>query len=243
MDGMVLNTSSGKLISGITVHYGQASADITSPQSKGRIDTDSYGAGTTLTWYGAKGFYSDAQAQATWLDSRLYSSTLGRNLSDGNDAFGYATSLEIGQRIAIGGDWVLTPQGQLTYSDVNVDTFTDPFGATVSLEDGESLRGRLGLAAENRAQWEAPNGSISRLTSYGIANLYQEFMADSSVNLSGVALNSTGEDVWGGIGAGASYDWNNDQYSIYGEVTTNTGLANFGDSFNVAGTVGLRMLW
>src|SRR5690606_6878138 len=94
IDGLLFEGESGKLIGGITVNYGHVSADITATGASGDIETDGYGFGGTLTWYGTNGFYADAQAQATWLDSDLNSSTLGRKLVDGNKGFGYALSLE-----------------------------------------------------------------------------------------------------------------------------------------------------
>jgi len=51
------------------------------------------GVGGTLTWYANNGFYLDGQAQVTWFDSDLSSSTAGLLLADGNDGVGYALSL------------------------------------------------------------------------------------------------------------------------------------------------------
>ena len=46
-----------------------------------------------------------------------------------------------------------------------------------------------------------------------------------------------------GLGIGGSYNWNNDTYSIYGEASVNTSLANFADSYTLNGTAGVRVKW
>jgi outer membrane autotransporter protein len=168
---------------------------------------------------------------------------LQRNLADDNKGFGYALSLEAGQRIALNQHWTLTPQAQLVYLDVRFNSFTDPFGAAVSLADGASLRGRLGLAAEYQQRWKQDNGTVSRISAYGIANLYNEFLDGMRVNVSGTQLASRDDRLWGGVGLGGSYNWNDNKYSVYGEVMANTALAHFGDSFTIGGTVGVRVKW
>ena len=147
LDGQLYESESGKLIGSLTAQYGNASADISSLFGNGEIDTDGYGLGGTLTWHGQKGFYLDGQAQATRYESDLSSDVLG-SLSNGNDGFGYAFSLETGKRLALNQSRTLTPQAQLAYSNVDFDAFADPFGANVSLGTGESLKGRLGLSAD-----------------------------------------------------------------------------------------------
>ncbi|WP_412766649.1 autotransporter outer membrane beta-barrel domain-containing protein, partial [Brucella intermedia] len=64
-----------------------------------------WGLGATATWYGNSGFYVDAQAQANWYDSDLGVDAVNPTLANGNKGFGYALSLEAGQRIAIDQNW------------------------------------------------------------------------------------------------------------------------------------------
>ncbi len=243
LDGLLSESDRGKLIGGLSVRYGQGSANITGPDSRGSINSDAYSLGGTLTWYDTSGFYVDGQAQATWLDSDLSSATLGRTLVDGNNGFGYALSVEAGSRIEMDTHWTLTPQVQLTYTNVRFDSFTDPFGARVSLRDGDSLRGRLGLATEYQTRWKEDDGTVSRFSGYGLANLYNEFLNGTRVSISGVDAVSRDDRLWGGLGLGGSYNWNDDKYSIYGEVSAQTGLAHFGDSVSIGGTLGLRVKW
>jgi fibronectin-binding autotransporter adhesin len=243
LDGLLAERDSGRLIGGVTVQYGHSAASIAAPGSDGDISSNAYGIGGTLTWYGNNGFYADAQAQATWLDSDISSAIVGRTLVSGNDGFGYTLSLEAGQRITLDQHWTLTPQAQLTYSNLRFDSFTDVFGTTVSLLEGQSLRARLGLAAEYQSSWKDKDGTTSRISAYGIGNLYKEMLRGTRVNVSGYEFASRDNGVWGGLGLGETYNWDDDKYSVYGEVSANTGLKHFGKSYDVGGTLGVRVKW
>lgn len=80
-----------------------------------------------------------------WFSSDLSSNTLGTLASD-NDGFGKNWSVETGISHDIGNGWMLTPQAQLAYSSVSFDASIDPFGAAVSSDTADSLKGRLGLS-------------------------------------------------------------------------------------------------
>lgn len=245
LDIPVLENGSGALLAGVTAHYGHASADMSSPFGDGSISTDGYGVGATLTWYGSNGFYLDGQGQVSWYDSDLDSDVLGE-LASGNNGSGYALSLETGKRIELN-DLTLTPQAQLVYSSVDFDSFTQKIDgrdiADVSLREGDSLRGRLGLSLDREASWQADNGLLSRSHVYSLANLHYEFLDGTAVDVSGVELANRADRLWGGIGLGGSYNWNDDKYSLYGEASVNTSLENFADSYDLKGTAGLRVSW
>ncbi|WP_181152423.1 autotransporter outer membrane beta-barrel domain-containing protein [Brucella anthropi] len=243
IDGLLTETERGKLIGGVTIHYAHGKTDIDSVYGDGEIRTDGYGFGGTLTWYGENGFYLDGQGQVTWYTSDLNSLLANTNLTDGNDGFGYTLSLEGGKRIAIDPAWSLTPQAQLVYSNVDFDAFTDFFGSRVSIDRGESLQGRLGLTLDHENSWQNDKGLLDRTHVYGIANLYYEFLEGTRVDVQGASFASRNDRVWGGLGIGGTYNWDDDKYSIYGEGLVNTSLNNFGDSYSVKGTVGFRMKW
>lgn len=244
LDGVLSEAENGLLIGGITVHYGHASADTRSDHGLGKISTDGYGFGGTLTWYGNSGFYVDTQAQATWYDSDLSSrGASATSFANGNNGFGYALSAETGKRIIANEHWSVTPQVQLVYSNVDFDTFTDQYDGTVSLQKGDSLQGRIGISADYQNSWYNDKGTINRSYIYGIANLYYEFLDGTEVDVSSLRFTSRNDRVWGGIGLGGSYNWDSDQYSVYGEGSVNTSLNNFGDSYSYKGTIGLRIKW
>ncbi|WP_077684251.1 autotransporter outer membrane beta-barrel domain-containing protein [Brucella intermedia] len=250
LDGMLLENGAGKLIGGFTVHYTHGKAKTYSIFGDDEVSTDGYGFGGTLTWYGDNGFYVDGQAQLTWYDSDLSANDSeftagldGLSLADSNNGFGFAISGETGQRVTLDQNWSITPQAQLTYSKVDFDSFNDVFGARISLDRGESLQGRLGLAVEHQNSWYNANGLIDRAQVYGIANLYYEFLEGTKVDVSGTTFANQNERLWGGIGLGGSYNWNSDKYSVYGEGAINTSLADFGDSYSYKGTLGFRVKW
>ena len=243
VDGLLSEAPTGSLIGGITVHYGTAAANIDSIYGAGEIDTVGYGIGGTLTWYGNSGFYIDGQTQFTWYDTDITSRTAGIGLSEDNDGFGYSLGIEAGQRIEFGPNWSITPQAQLAYSSVDFDNFTDAFGAPVSLDQGESLKARLGISTDYEKRWIGEDGLVSRATVYSIANLYYDFLDGSKTNVAGVSFRSESTALWGGLGVGATYSWNSDKYSVYGEASIATSLSNFGDSHSLKGTVGFRVRW
>jgi outer membrane autotransporter protein len=160
-----------------------------------------------------------------------------------NNGFGYARSVETSKKIALNEAWTLTPQAQLVYSNVHFNSFTDVFGAAVSLDNGDSLIGRLGLSADRDRDWKDDQGKTRRSHLYGIANLYNEFLDATQVDVSGTSFQIRPERLWGGLGLGGSYNWNDDKYSVYGEVSVNTSLTAFADSYVVAGTAGFRVKW
>ncbi len=243
VDGQFYEGANGKLIAGITGQYGHAKGDISSFHGDGAISTDAWSLGATATWYGNSGFYVDGQAQVTWFDSDLNSWTANQGLADGRKATGYALSIEAGQRFAIDQNWSLTPQAQLMYSSINANAFDDTWGSRVRLHDGDSLIGRIGLAANYANSWKGDDGLMVNTTVYGIANLYQEMLGGSSVNVAGVDFDTDNDKTWGGIGAGGTYAWADNKYAIYGEGSINTAFNHFADSYALKGTVGFKVKW
>ena len=235
------SSEQGELVGGLSARYGTIAGDVTSIFGNGSISSSGYGLGGTLTWYGSGGFYLDAQANVTWYDSALSSSTAATGLVSGNNGFGYALGVEAGQRIALAPNWSITPQAQITYSDVRYDGFTDAYGAAVSLVEGNDLTIRLGLSADYQDSWTDAAGETSRLHAYGIANLYYDVLPDSRTDVSGVELVNTQDNLWGGLGIGGTYAWGDDKYAVHGQVGVNTSLVNFGGSYNLAGTAGLKV--
>ncbi|MGK9052551.1 autotransporter outer membrane beta-barrel domain-containing protein [Neorhizobium petrolearium] len=243
VDGALYESASGTLIGGLAAHYTHGETDTYSVHGDGKISTDGYGLGSTLTWYGDDGLYVDGQAQVAWYDSDLHSFTASRNLVRGNDAFGYALSLEGGKRIAFGDGWSMTPQAQMVYSHVDFERFVDVFGSSVKLGRGTSLQGRLAITLDRETTWKGDDGLTSRAHTYGIANLQYEFLDGTRVDVAGENFDLRKDRLWGGLGVGGSYSWNEDRYSLYGEGLIHTSLAQIGGSYSLQGRVGLRVKW
>ncbi len=86
-DQVVSDGEDSTVIAGLTAHYADGNADVSSVFGNGSIDTSAYGFGATLTWFGPDGLYADAQGQFTWFDSDVESDALGA-LTDGNGGKG-----------------------------------------------------------------------------------------------------------------------------------------------------------
>lgn len=242
IDGLISESEAGKFIGGIMAQFGRGSTSISSEFGPGDIASDAYGVGATATWYGNSGLYLDGQAQVTWFDSDLSSDWVG-DLASGNNGSGYALSMEAGRRVDAGKDWTLIPQAQLVYSNVRFDSFTDLFGAEVEKDQADSLRARFGLAVEQQTSWADEQGEIARTAIHGIANVYYEVLDGTSVSVAGTEIESQNDRAWGEIGVGGSYNWGNDAYALYGELSTSSSFQNFADSYTVKGTAGLRINW
>ncbi|TIN91954.1 MAG: autotransporter outer membrane beta-barrel domain-containing protein [Mesorhizobium sp.] len=242
-DMLLSDSAAGQLIGGVAFQYGTVSADVSSLFGSGSIDSTGTGVSGSLTWYGAEGFYLDSQAQVIWYDSDLDSATAGQRLVDGNNGVGYALGVEAGKRIMLDPSWSLTPQAQLAWSSVDLDAFTDAFGARVTPGSNDSLLGRLGLSLDHQSQWQDRAGRTGHTNVYTIANLYYDFEDGSSVDLAGSTLSSRNERLWGGLGIGGTINWADDKFSVFGEAVARTGLKNFGDSHALTGSLGLRVKW
>lgn len=247
VDGQFYEDESGRLIAGITGQYGNGRARTASNfddvNGGGELNTQGWGLGGTVTWYGNDGFYVDGQAQANWYKTDLRFGGGNNGLTNDNNGFGYAFSVESGKRFDLDENWSLTPQAQLMFSSVDFDTFSDSYGATVSNRDGNSLNGRLGLAANYANSWQGADSRMVNANVYGIANLYQEFLGGTSINYGGTRMKADQDRTWAGVGFGGTYAWADNKYSVYGEGTVNTSLNHFADSYAVKGNVGFKVNW
>lgn len=243
VDMPVVENQSGTLVVGPTFHYGIANSNVYSMFGNGAVDTTGYGVGATATWYGNNGTYVDARATVTWYDTDIRSSTLGTKLVNSNRGNGVATSVEAGHQLPLGGNWSVTPQAQLAWSQVRFDTFTDQYGAEVSRDNGNGLVSRLGVSLDHETKTVAANGKTRRAHVYGITNLYYDFLNGSASRVSGLSVVSKEQALWAGLGVGASVNWDDDRYTVYGEVLARSSLQDLGDSNAIGAKLGARYRW
>ncbi len=243
VDGQFFENGDGRLVAGLFGGYGAASSDIVSVAGDGRIKSSAWSVGATATWYGANGFYIDAQGQISWFDNDLYSSTANVSLAQGRKATGYALSVEAGKRIVVNESWTIIPQSQLVWSSIDADPFNDVWNARLSLNDTGSLIGRLGVAAEYAQRWQGSDGRDVDLSLYGVANIYREFLNNNGIEVSGKSFDIGVERNWAGVGLGATYAWSGQTYAVYAEGAVNTALDRAGDNYMLKGTAGFRMKW
>lgn len=227
------------VVGGLSMHRGKADAGVASMFGNGSIDTTAYGIGATLTWYGASGLYVDAQAKLSWFESDLDSAVLGSLLRN-NDGQGQSVGLEVGKRFPVSGKFTLTPQFQAVYSDVDFDRGVDPAGAIVSADKGSSLVTRSGISFDRQDRWSSASGDIRRAHVYGVANLAYQWRDETGVEVSGTPIASRDRSARGELGFGGSYSWGGGAFTVYGEVSADTPLADFGDAYTYKSTIGFR---
>ncbi|WP_181409874.1 autotransporter outer membrane beta-barrel domain-containing protein [Martelella alba] len=244
VDGLFYDGAEGVLRAGVTGQYRLATARVGSQYGAGDMLPSGYGIGANLTWYGTNGFYADAQTETTFYTSNLKTDDLSRHVN-GTDATAVALSLEAGRQFDLDSGFALTPQGQLSYTNVGADDFTGAYQDSVDFKNAESLLARMGLALEKNNVWLDESGFARNTNVYGIANLYYEFLGDSEVVLAGDDSVSKSNRWTGEIGFGTSYGWKteNIDYALYAEVRASTALADFGDSYGLGANVGLKLRW
>ncbi|MET3600569.1 autotransporter outer membrane beta-barrel domain-containing protein [Martelella mangrovi] len=245
VDGLFLDNGNGRLFAGLTGHYRTGEAKFSSRYGDSKLFPDGWGFGGTLTWLGDNGFYTDAQAEATWYSSEMKAEDLYDGIED-SDAFGYALSLEAGQQIGFGdNNMLVTPQAQLMWSSVDIDSLTGAYNDDAAFNDGDSLTARLGLALEHESHWKDESGLSRKGNVYGIANIYYDFDNKTKATVEQFYTLETELDAWTGeIGFGGTYDWegaNEISYGIYGEVTASMGFDS--SSYGYGGNVGFRVRW
>lgn len=151
-----------------------------------------------------------------------------------------AAVLDAGRRTD-GGSLSVTPQAQIVYSNVRFDAFVDPNDAAVSSADGDSLRGRLGLSLDHQRSWQQADGDTARTHFYGFANLEYEMLDGQRADVSETPILRRDDRLWGELGVGGSYSWDDGRFAIFSEISANTALANFGDSNGLRANAGFRM--
>lgn len=254
IDNQLYVNDAGRFIGGVWFEYGRIDARISSDERNGKIKANGYGAGASLTWYGDNGLYVDGLGKLDWYKNDIDSDKSdGISIVNGAKGFGYALSIETGKRFDINDYWSLTPQVQLSWSSLDMDDFRNIFGSTDSFERQNDLTGRLGLTATYANTWQGSDGFNQRANFYAGANLYQALIEDkNSVSisvanrpdeLSGVIDPGNIGKTWVGIGAGGTYAWHDDKYSIFGNINTASSTKSFGNNYTITGNVGLRVKW
>ncbi|TPM89690.1 autotransporter outer membrane beta-barrel domain-containing protein [Mesorhizobium sp. B2-1-3A] len=230
---LVDSDTSGRLVAGVNVSYGEANSRINSAFGNGAVKTDGYGFGATLTWYGVTGFYVDGQTQLNRYGSDLNSELLG-SLTHDNGGSGEAFSIEAGKRILFGEHVGITPQFQIVYSNLRFDHFVDPSGADVAAGRNDSLKTRWGVALDHQGAWEGGRSHI-----YGIANVSYEWLDGTRTLVAGTPIINADDRLWGELGLGASVSWRKD-LTFYGEFSGNAPFRGFGNSYILKANFGLR---
>ena len=150
----------------------------------GKVELSGVGLGVSATSLFGGGFHVDASAQATRFDVDM-TSGLGRRLKE-SDGSGWALGLEAGRSMTLNSGLSVMPNLGLVWSQASMDTFTDANGSRVSMDDAESLVGRLGVAAV------AETDGGPRL--FGSVDVTHEFSEETEAMVSGDAAGGVGGD-------------------------------------------------
>ena len=230
---------------GIYVAFGHANADVEHNLlgrtfKGGENDFDAYSVGGYWTRFGDNNWYLDGVLQGTWYEDMTM--TGRRGLRDGEtNGFGLAASIEGGYPFELGGGWQLEPQAQLVYQALNIDDFND--GASdVRYSNTDSLAGRIGARATQ--EWDVGGDAKRKLTVWGRADLWYEFLDDPTTEFSSVAgfipFTADAGDTWATLGIGAAMQVA-DNASVYGNV--NYDVAFDGDADAWEGKLGVKVRW
>ncbi len=194
----------------VSLHHRRGSAKV---RDGGDVEPTGIGGGVSGTW-SRNDVYVDVQAETTWYQTD-FSSSLRGLLEAGVKGRGWALGVETGRRVASGMDGVvLIPRAGLVHSRVSLDSFEDAVGAHMSLEEGRSLKGRLGMGVEMK-----PNGIPENLL-IGSLDVEHEFEDETKVEVSGTELKSTAKATWLRLGLNGSHTWGeDDRYTLQGGVS------------------------
>lgn len=216
------------------MHGVKSTADATAPASSGTAELDGYGFGANLglTYFPGGGFYADLQGRLTAWDTDVEVDT--RGLDEDTDAVSWGTSLEVGNRMKLGESTMLIPRGQVVYTDVRLDDFTDSDGVSVDSENSDSLTLKAGVTLETLFR---DNG----VSLFADASVSHDVLADSSVTASGMEFESGLEDTWGAVAVGMAVPMA-EGTSAYAKADMSTPLGDtFTDSYGYGLEVGVRI--
>ena len=207
--GMDAPVAGEDVLLGITAHHRRGSAEVTGDGEiigGGEIDVSGTGFGVSGTWF-RDGAYVDVTATTTWYKSDL-ASWLRGPLYRGVSAQGHALGVEAGRRLplpGLSGEAALTPRIGLVHSRISMPAFFDAVDARVSLNDGRSLKGRVGASVETRTTGGQEIGRI-----FGSLDLEHETQDETRVTVSGTkatALTAAGRATWLRLGMGGTLQW------------------------------------
>ena len=229
---------------GVYIGYGQINARVKGAYEgrAGSVNMDAYTVGAYWTHRSPIGWYSDAVIQGTWYSTDA-SSFYGQKLKP--DGFGIIASLEGGHTFRMSNSLIIEPQVQIAYQNTSFDSVNDAYGR-FSFNDGESLRGRVGIRVAN--EWNTAGSSDPRMiTTWVRANLWHEFLGDTHTTVSdfsgfnGVVIPSSLGGTWGEIGAGISAQVSS-QMTLFATGAYNRSLDNKGrEAWN--GRLGITYRW
>ena len=182
---------------GVSVHGLRGSAEMT--KNGGEVELSGGGLGVNATAMVAGDVHVDAQAAVTWYDVDV-ESALRRSLKKDARGRGYVLGVEVGRRMSVMDGVSVTPRGGLRWSKVDMDDFTDLMDTRVSVEDADSLVGRVGLMVDRAVGSEEAPGRV-----FGSVDVEHEFKDETSVDVLGTTLKTTARSSGVRLGLGGEF--------------------------------------
>jgi fibronectin-binding autotransporter adhesin len=201
--------------------------------SSAQVDLKGTTFALTSTYQTPAGWYLDGVAQLTDYTSSIQTRERGRVGSP--EGLGLGLSLEGGYPMDLGGGLVVEPQAQLSYQKIKFDGFVDVDRITVDLQDGESLRGRVGGRIKKTFN---PN-TARQWTLYAEGNLVHEFLKDPGITAGGVSFASDSLGTSAQLGAGINAQIGAST-TLFTSVSYSKGLSS-GAADTWSGNLGLRV--
>ena len=226
----------GDLVGGVNLRYGASSVNLRNPVGTGSFDSEGFGLGTSLTWFGNNGLYLDAVGSVDFVSIDATSQG-GGELVNGYDDVVYSASAEIGKRIELQGGTALIPQAQLSWGKMRDGQFTDKLGNVISFADRETLTSRIGLTVEQDVTDTAfGSGKI-----YGFGNMLNDLSGSRTVTVAGTDVTQSGTGDWIELGGGFSLK-PSEGTNLFGQVSYREAFDGVSGGA-IAVSAGWKMQW
>ena len=211
---------------GVSVHALRGKAEM---GGVGEVELDGMGGGLSATWL-AGGLYVDAQAAVTLYDVDVESSRHGKMPKKDVYGAGYGLGVDVGRRMSVGGMFV-TPRAGVGWSKVELDDFTDMERAgggpraEVSVEDGVSVKGRLGVMLEMEVGSGGTSGQV-----FGSLDVEGEFSDETEAKVGGEMLKTEVRPTAVRLGLGGEFEVAEDVVvrATAGFRTSGSGTSGYG---------------
>lgn len=237
------NHSSGQAGLSLGVSKGNTDVEHIVGGPAGSIDIDAYELGGYWTHFGARGWYLDAVAQATWYQDIRASSQRGENVR--TDGWGGVASLEGGYPFYFDNGWSVEPQAQLIYQRIALNGMSDRY-ARIHYGDTDQWHGRLG-ARLVKTHVTVEDGVPHAFTIWARANLWHDFRDRSDMTVTNLyGLNPIN------IALDRAQNWVQFELGLTGQLTTHTFAyasgdykvsLNGSDSHSYGGRLGVKYTW
>jgi autotransporter family porin len=206
---------------------------------QGDSDFAAYSLGGYWTHFGPTGWYTDAILQGTFYD---INSSANRGLPALKTAGqGIAASIQGGYLFRLAGGYIIEPQGQLVYQNININDASD-IAAQIRFADVDSLLGRIG--ARFGRTWAIDDYGQRTITAWIRPNLWNEFRGNPATSFSSqtgfIPFFADLGGLWGEVNVGVSSQFNANT-TLYANASYQSRFD--GGGFAYTGKAGLRVNW